>query len=239
MAAISRAIYSMKITVLLPTRGRPQLAWRSLQSLINQATEPHNLEILLAIDNDDTDTLKFFTAKRYPVKLLKFERLGYKKLHMYLNTLAKHATGDWFMFWNDDAMMLTRQWDRQIYKHAGEFVLLRMPVKNHPHPFALFPIIPRTWYDLLGVISTTTQADRYIYEIMSRVLVKRCIVDIPVVCYHDRYDLTGNNKDTTYEQRTYMEGDPTNPEHIDHVDTQARIWTSSMVISRYLANLKD
>ena len=41
------------ISILLPTRGRPEVALKSLQGLVELADKPQEIEFLLAIDEDD------------------------------------------------------------------------------------------------------------------------------------------------------------------------------------------
>ena len=101
------------ISVLLPTRGRTDLLKKSLESLINHASDPTRIEILLGLDSDDEETRPFIEKEIAPYlqeqgvecRANIFEPLGYSKLHVYVNTLSTSATGQWLFFWNDDALM--------------------------------------------------------------------------------------------------------------------------------------
>ena len=44
-----------KISLLLPTRGRPFLLRRLFQSIVNHTADLKNLEIILCLDDDDTE----------------------------------------------------------------------------------------------------------------------------------------------------------------------------------------
>jgi hypothetical protein len=47
---------------------------------------------------------------------------------------------------------------------------------------------------------------------------------------HDRADLTGNNNDETFQNRRYMEGNPSDPEDFGHPDMQqARVRTAHKI----------
>ena len=46
----------MLVSVLLPTRQRPDLMLKSVKSLIDKATDPTQIEVLLKIDTNDQDT---------------------------------------------------------------------------------------------------------------------------------------------------------------------------------------
>lgn len=227
------------ISVLLPTRKRTKLAQKSLETLISRAEKPEDIEILLGIDNDDSETKEWLTSdfilqSKIKIIPIMFERLGYHQMHKYLNQLTKMSKGDWLFFWNDDAIMVSNSWDAIIRGMDGNFAVLRTQVTNHQHPYALFPIVPREWFNELGFLSDTCQSDRYIYEVATKIKIKNCMINIPVYMEHDRFDLTGNNKDEVYKQRIYMEGDPTNPDHADSPQAQASVWRASMKLSKYL-----
>lgn len=235
-------------SIILPTRKRTNLAEKSIDSIVSKAAHQENLEVLLTIDADDNDTKswldnhyreKFQKTYKASLKEIVFpERLGYHRLNEYVNHAAGASHGHWLFIWNDDANMLTDNWDAILYRATGYFGLFRANVKNHNHPFALFPIIPRLWYEMLGYISPTTHVDRFIFEVSYRIMVQPFIVNIPIDIEHDRYDLTGNNNDEVYKERIYMEGDPKNPKHADSPETQAMVWRDSMKISKYLAQQK-
>lgn len=214
---------SVKISILLPSRGRTTQLEKSLHSLFDCADSLANLEIIFGFDNDDVDALEYFTSTIGPYiesknichKIVVFEPMGYHQLHLYLNSLAAHANGSWFFFWNDDALMQTPGWDTEILKYQNQFKLLSVYTHND-HPYSIFPIIPRQWFDTLGHISQHSLNDAwvsniaYLLDIFER---------IPVHCDHDRHDLTGNNNDQTYHNRTVLEGNPDNPGDFNHPDT--------------------
>jgi len=214
-----------KISILLPTRKRTEAVVKSIGSLLARATDPSQIEILIAYDNDDDESREFFSTTWFPfleqagttTKVFETERFGYLRLYKYVNFLAEHATGDWIMFWNDDALMLTDNWDDEIIKNDGWFGLLRMPCVTMNHPFALFPIIPREWVDFFGQVSPVNHSDWWIYNVT--VPVGR-MKNIPVEVYHDRADVTGGNNDETYKEQSYdADGkNPNNPEDYSHPD---------------------
>jgi glycosyltransferase involved in cell wall biosynthesis len=154
-----------KISILLPTRKRTQTLVNSINSLLANAADTSRIEILIAYDDDDEESREFFanTWADYigqcsaTTKVFETERFGYLRLYKYVNFLAEQASGDWIMFWNDDAVMLTENWDDAIVNETGWFGLLRMPCVNMDHPFALFPIVPRSWIDFFGKVSCESQ----------------------------------------------------------------------------------
>jgi len=221
-----------KISILLPTRKRTAAVIKSIGSLLANAKDTSRIEILVAYDDDDEESREFFSETWFPFleqcqatsKVFETERFGYLRLYKYVNFLAEQASGDWIMFWNDDALMLTENWDEEIVNNDGYFGLLRMPCVTMNHPFALFPIIPRAWIDLFGVISPVNHSDWWIYNVT---VPAGQMKNIPVNVYHDRADVTGGNNDETFKEQSYAADgkDPTNPEDYAHPERQKDLLT--------------
>ena len=230
--------FKPSISVLLPTRGRTEALKRSIMSLINLAQEPKKLQILLAFDSDDNNSVDYFinhiqpdieaSGSRYTC--LSFAPMGYIRLNEYVNGLAKISTGDWLMFWNDDAIMESAGWDKKIANHTGEFCCLRMPTHNE-HPYAIFPIVPRKWFELLGYLSQHQISDAWISQTSYMLDIMK---DVDIKVTHDRHDLTGNNKDETFENRPMLEGDPTNPADFNHYGWRNKRIRDAIKINEYL-----
>ena len=150
---------STDISILLPTRGRSDALMRSLASLHDLATDFSSIEILFGMDNNDAVGLENMLhhvipwIEKYNIqhKIVIFEPMGYHNLHRYLNGLAESARSPWLFFWNDDAIMRTQGWDTYIRAKTGEFKLLSV-ITHNEHPYSIFPIIPRGWYETLSLI---------------------------------------------------------------------------------------
>lgn len=225
----------MKISILLPTRGRTEVLKTSLMSLLDNVKEANEIEIILGMDEDDTDVISYVKDELGPILQEKgvetkaniFKPLGYTKLHQYVNTLAGNASGDWLFFWNDDCLMETKNWDEVINSYTGQFKLLA-PNDNHDgHPYAILPIVPKDWFILMGHLSQNAQNDAwlshiaYMLDIFERIDVK---------FIHDRADITGNNDDETFRNRKYMEGNPEDPADFGHPNMQqARVNTAHKI----------
>ena len=160
------------ISILLPTRGRKQQLLTSVQSSLNRASGIEHIEILFAVDNDDHEGLEYFVKEVSPYiesakihnQILVCPSWGYEKLHFYLNELAAHAQGQWLFFWNDDAVMQTDHWDLEIAKYDGQFKLLSV-ITHNEHPYSIFPIVPRQWYEVLGYLSQHSLNDAWLSQI--------------------------------------------------------------------------
>jgi len=220
------------ISVLLPTRGRREVLKSSLESLISKAKDPEKLELLLGIDEDDEGAREYIEKEIAPMlrehkvecRANVFKPLGYENLHVYVNTLAGSASGDWLFFWNDDGVMVTDGWDEVIRSYTGQFKLLAPHDNHNGHPYAIFPIVPRDWFMLLDHLSQNAQNDAWLSHIAYMLDI---FERIDVEFIHDRADITGNNNDPTFQNRKYMEGNPSDPKDFGHPSMQqARVATA-------------
>lgn len=213
-----------KITILLPSRGRTTMLESSIQSLVDHADDPGSIQFILGFDNDDTASSQYFVDVIAPqlekigskYLVLGFDPIGYENLHKYLNMMAKHAQAPWWVFWNDDAVMLDDHWDTIIASQGDRFCIQAFDTHNL-HPYSIFPIVPRTWYDLLGHLSQHQLNDAYISQIAWMLDI---IVRIPIRVEHERFDLTGKNEDDTYKNRIIYEGNIHHPKDFNHQNTR-------------------
>ena len=204
-----------KISILLATRGRTDALGRCIRSLVDLADDVSAIQFMFAFDDDDAAGLTYFKDDLAPwletkganYAMYKFKRMGYVNLHKYSNYLADRSDADWLIIYNDDTVMQTQGWDTVIKSYTGQFKLLSFKTHNM-HPYSIFPIIPRKWYEVLGYLSPHptqdgwTSQQAYMLDIYER---------IEVDVLHDRHDLTGNNKDDTFENRPMLEGKPDDP----------------------------
>ena len=214
------------ISILMATRGRPELAFKSLKSMINLAHNVDQIEFCVAIDNDDIKSMDYFKEtvvpwfeeKDHNILVMTFDRLGYANLPKYMETLALQSRGAWFIVWNDDALMESQDWDKEIVSYTGQFKLLAFKDNHNEHPYSIFPIVPREWVVLFGTISPQQAIDAWVSQIA---YIVDCFQRIEATVTHDRHDLTGNNDDSTYAEREFLEGDPENPKDAFHPDMVA------------------
>lgn len=226
------------ISILLPTRGRADMLERSLESLIRLSGNLKKIQFLFGFDEDDEVGLKHFGEKIQPwfdsaeieYTALSFKPYGYERLHEYVNELARTSDGRWMVFWNDDAVMQTQDWDLEIMKWDGQFRLLAFHTHND-HPYSIFPIVPQDWLKALGHLSHHQLNDAwlsqqaYLLDIYER---------IPVWVDHDRYDLTGNNQDDTFKKRVIFEGNPSDPRDFHSVQNNELRHTECAKLAQYL-----
>lgn len=183
------------ITVLLPTRGRAHLLERSIGSLYDTASGPGQVEVRCGVDDDDAATIE--KLQSMGIRPWITQRLGYGMLHEYVNVMARQAAeADWFLLWNDDAIMLTHGWDAIVRQFEPSYVLDCW--SNHEPLTCAFPIVPAHWVRWVGHFSLSPHNDswwQYIGQWLHR------LVRVEIDVQHNRFDLTGLNNDDTYQEK--------------------------------------
>jgi hypothetical protein len=182
---------------------------RSLNSLVTTAQNPADIEVLIAYDNDDVESHDFFSSDQWTqwladhaisARAFQVPRWGYRNLHEYYNYLATQSQGSWLFMWNDDALMETQYWDELVRQNDNWRMLLHIACRNLVMNCSIFPLFHRDWLDLFGTVSPINHPDSWISEVCWQAKGRRVI---DVVTYHDRADLTGNNRDQTFLSRDY------------------------------------
>lgn len=227
-----------KISILLPTRGRTEQLKRSVLSLIDLADQPESIEWLFGFDEDDPESISYWQKNIAPLidqsqgsyVCIEYEPMGYVRLNEYVNDLASRAHGDWFVFWNDDAIMLDQGWDTEIAKYTGKFCLQAFETHNG-HPYSIFPIVPRQWFQILGHLSQHQLNDAWLSQIGWLLDI---VIRIPINVEHERYDLTGKNHDATYQQRKVFEGNTADPRDFNHVSNRIKRFGEAARLAQYL-----
>ena len=209
------------ISVLLPSRGRPESLGESVTSLIGLAADPFAVEVLVGADPDDPETAgRDWTAEweaGWGVQCWTApERYGYAQLHRYYNHLAGMAKGEWLLLWNDDARMLTQGWDQVLAAQEPGVLWLGSNQGQY-----YFPAWPRAWSDAWGHTSLSPNVDVWVSEVGTRLGLAR---PVPAGILHDRKDITGGHDDATYaEGRAVMGAYSNHPDYSSPANREARI----------------
>lgn len=196
------------ISVMLPTRHRVDLVKRSISGLLEKARQPAKIEILIAYDDDDTGSKDYFSSEwnvlidSFGAHTQVFEtpQWGYGELNDYYNLMSKNAKGQWLLLWNDDALMMDHAWDSAIEQHKNFLGMIHMTTENFGKNLTLFPLVPREWIGLFGCLSLSNLNDSWIQDIC---YAANTVLKIEPRIFHDRFDVTGNNHDSTYLNRNY------------------------------------
>lgn len=136
------------ISLLLPTRHRPDNLKRLWQSVIDTANNINDIELIVAVDDDDDsyDGLDFGDIQKYPRMILS----------QYWNECAKRAKGDILMHLGDDIIFRTMGWDTSVKEVFAEypdnivFVYGNDGSNVHDGNFGTHGFIHRKWMETVG-----------------------------------------------------------------------------------------
>jgi hypothetical protein len=162
------------VSVLLPTRGRPDGVCESVDSLYSLAEDKALIDFIFKIDSDDEETLKLCQRleKIIPLKTLISPRgKGYSDMHLWVNDLSALATGDWLFLFNDDAKMVTPKWDQILLTLSAEnpgsvadVCVLLAETKDMPDANA-FMFVRKKVVEVMGHYSLNPYNDAWMYRV--------------------------------------------------------------------------
>lgn len=140
------------ISLLCPTRGRPDRAVQFLQSVLD--TQDNDNEIIFGLQNDDPKLAE------YPVEItsraIYFDPVC---TVFYWNKMAQLAKGDMLTLIADDVIMRTKGWDTMFSNAAKQYeddIYLittqdgRSVGQSPNHLPTPHPTISRKWFETLG-----------------------------------------------------------------------------------------
>jgi hypothetical protein len=185
-----------KVSVLVPTRKRPERLLTLLMSYAQTVTNPDNAELVFRVDDDDTDTIESLNGWNVHVG----PRLdGYASMPTFFNEAAAAATGDVLMCGNDDMVFKTVGWADQILQAANAYPdgLFDIGVKTHNHTHYPFSTVSKRAVDALGFIwdPRIFWGDMYLRDAMAAF--GRCV---PLHQVQIDHDWAGWNPDAVYEE---------------------------------------
>jgi hypothetical protein len=231
-----------KIAVLLPTRSRTTALTQSISSLVKSANDLSAVQLLLGFDDDDTTGLDHFSTVIQPwldqtglaYEAQVFKSMGYAGLNRYYNHLAKSADADWLFVWNDDAVMDTAGWDTVISQYTGQFRLLKLHTHNE-HPYSIFPIVPRAWFETMGLLSRHQMIDAEVSQIAFLLDIMQVI---DVYATHNQVELTKDATDPL-KPKSRFEGNPKNPQDFHYPAVMQQRYADCEKLSAFMTTQGD
>lgn len=138
------------VSLLLPTRGRPELAERFMRSAADQAESPGQVEVVLYVDEDDTES-HGLSAAGLRSRLIVGPRASMGDYNM---ACFEQCSGDIVVLSNDDVVIQTRGWDsrlREMDASVRDRIYLAYPNDLFKgRRLCTFPIVSRRVCELLG-----------------------------------------------------------------------------------------
>jgi ABC-type polysaccharide/polyol phosphate transport system ATPase subunit len=139
-----------RVSLLVPTRGRAELARRFLESVLARSERPDLVEVILYADEDDPASHSL-SVEGLDVKTIIGPRAS---MGEYNSACLEHARGDIVILGNDDVVIQTRGWDRklrELHTALGDHVYLAYPNDLFKGKrLSAFPILSRRTCELLA-----------------------------------------------------------------------------------------
>ena len=152
------------ISLLCPSRGRPKKLESLIKSVANTAMDPSRIEILIYVDDDDTERFEYLLSHKVLVtdpeisNLLNIDLLIDEPLRTPIinNILVERAQGDIMMIANDDLIFRDKNWDVRIDEEAikfpDEIYCMWFNDGRYQDKLCTFPILSKKWVNTLGYI---------------------------------------------------------------------------------------
>jgi hypothetical protein len=203
------------ISLLMPTRHRVHRAGLFLQSVVDTADNLLDIEVVLAIDDDDKDSQKI-CSPHVDLKIVKV--IAPRASMGELNTRCLNkSTGQIIMLVNDDIIIRTNSWDRYFIESSkifeDEIYLIHTKDGFKDSRFPIFPVLSRKYCDLVKypypVSYSGDGIDAHIYDIFIRLkyLGYDREIYLPTVYFeHMHVALGKSNCDDVYSVRSPRRG---------------------------------
>ena len=196
-----------QISIILPTRERPEKAKSFLFSLKNNCTDPNSVEVVLCIDEDDRsyDNIdKVFVH----TTIIKEKRRGLGEI---IFEGIKNSTGEIIFLCSDDVSVETSGWDaefREVHNAFTDRIYLFSPNDlNKKGALFVFPGFSRKVFEILNNYPKGYAGafmDNHLYEIFEGLNFHghdRKVFLSETIFRHQHYKVTGEIPDKTYTDR--------------------------------------
>lgn len=203
------------ISLLLPTRGRPELLQRLFDSVAATSAAIDRLELVLYVDDDDVPTRGVSHDELQIVRLIK----PAKQAMGAMNQACYEASrGRYVMLMNDDVVFRSRDWDRRVIASFAEFpdeiALVYGNDLYQRQALPTMPILSRVCCDLLeGVCPRSyrnTYIDLHIFDLFKKLAKlghRRIVYHDDLVFEHLHHETGKAALDATYVKRGEGEDD--------------------------------
>lgn len=141
------------LSLIVPTRERPESLRRMLASVAGTSARPDELEVLLVIDADDATTMAVVEPRLAIRRVVQQPGATMGTLNM---AGYEAARGRWLMLLNDDVIARTPGWDNEVRRciaaYPDEILLIHVNDLVMQKHLCTFPIVSRTYCEMVGGI---------------------------------------------------------------------------------------
>jgi len=162
----------MKISILIPSVNGFRLLSECVDSIFEKLSGEHKVEVIIKLDFGDETILRINELKnKENIKIFITEKgLGYGGIHVFLNEMLKLCNdSDWIQLFNDDALVLTKNWDKflETYDPNKIWLLRHYQCQGRIGDIGdyYFPFISRKYHEVVGRITGGPSYDGYLLNI--------------------------------------------------------------------------
>ena len=212
-----------KISIICPTRSRPDKLLNMMKSVLNCASSPESIEFVLYVDNDDTSDYEKLKKKAITI-------IGERTdMSTMFSSCIPKASGKTIILCNDDVLFRTKKWDDIIYEnlklYPDNIFLLHPNDLNKGANLCTFPIFSKELFlKFPGMLPMNlTSTDLHIHDIFLQLKglgIDRIKYLDNVIFEHLHYTLGKSSIDDTYSDRHRFAGDDV---FISYADSRVNI----------------
>ncbi len=193
------------LSFLLPTRGRPERVKRLFQSIVDTTARLDQLEIVLAVDDDDPES-QAISDDRLQIKTVV---LPHGATMGTLNQTAFNAsTGRFVMAVNDDILLRTQDWDLKVAAalamYPDDIALIHVNDLLFQERLCTFPLQSRRASELIGFCHSGYRRYRIdddvydIYNMLAYLGHKRILYLPDVIFEHENHQSEGEEAENAF-----------------------------------------
>lgn len=195
-----------KISILLPTRERPEQLMRLYNSAIEKADKPELVEMIVYVDDDDPSYNDLLDS---PPKNTVFIRGPRKTISQCWNDCWREASGTIYWHAGDDVIIRTQGWDtvvRDTFKEYPDRIAFLYGddgnIESNNNKFGTHGFIHKNWTDVVGYFVPpyyeSDYNDTHLNELAEGVKRHR---HIDILTEHMHYSLGKSPLDKNTEER--------------------------------------
>jgi len=203
------------ISLLVPSRGRPEAFARMIISALETATYPRRLEVIAYVDEDDPKWGEYYVQEwqtriehrslpRNPLRLIGGDRIVLSEMW---NRCYEQARGEIFMHCGDDIVFRTPGWDQMVRdefdRWPDKIVLVQGDdMSPNREVLATHGFLHKRWVETVGYfvppLFSSDWNDVWLTDVADQIERR---VRLPFITEHMHYGFGKAEYDETYRQR--------------------------------------
>ncbi len=190
------------ISILTPTRGRPDNVKRLVDSIFNTAKFPDQIEILFYVDLDDQSFPSEILSEN--VRLIRGPRMW---LSVLQNILYANCRGEIIMYSGDDLVFKTKAWDEAVTSAMRSYpdklaLIYANDLATYGESLATHGFIHREWIDTVGIFLAPGRgslSDLWVTDVARKLGRLHYLRDVHIAHVHYRQGDATAEFDETYK----------------------------------------